>query len=52
VPIAPDTDHRDPRLDACRGLASPVMTALIRCGENSLATYCLGVLLAFMRRSC
>jgi hypothetical protein len=30
-----------------RGLASPVMTALIRCGENSLAIYCLGVLLTF-----
>lgn len=31
-----------------RGLASPLMTALIRCGENSLAIYCLGVLLAFV----
>jgi hypothetical protein len=29
------------------GLSSPLMTALVRCGENSLALYCLGVLLAF-----
>jgi OpgC protein len=25
-----------------------VMTAIIRCGENSLAIYCLGVLLSFI----
>jgi hypothetical protein len=31
-----------------RGLTSPLMRALIRCGENSLAIYCLGVLLAFI----
>src|SRR5882757_9235203 len=29
-----------------RGLTRPVMRAAIRCGENSLAIYCLGVLLA------
>jgi hypothetical protein len=29
-----------------RGLTAPVMRAAIRCGENSLAIYCLGVLLA------
>jgi hypothetical protein len=29
-----------------RGLTTPVMRAAIRCGENSLAIYCLGVLLA------
>jgi OpgC protein len=26
----------------------PWMTAMIRCGENPLAIYCLGVLLSFM----
>ena len=30
------------------GLMSPWMTAMIRCGENSLAMYCLSVLLSFM----
>jgi hypothetical protein len=30
------------------GLMSPWMTAMIRCGENSLAIYCLSVLLSFM----
>ena len=30
-----------------RGLASPVMRAAIRCGQNSLPIYCLGVLLTF-----
>ena len=30
------------------GLPKPLITALIRCGENSLAMYCLGVLLAFL----
>ena len=30
------------------GLSSPVITAMIRCGENSLAIYCLGVLLSFV----
>jgi hypothetical protein len=29
-----------------RGLVTPVMRSAIRCGENSLPTYCLGVLLA------
>ncbi|WP_084799713.1 OpgC domain-containing protein [Bradyrhizobium sp. Ai1a-2] len=29
-----------------RGLATPVMRGAIRCGENSLPIYCLGVLLA------
>jgi hypothetical protein len=29
------------------GLMKPWMTAMIRCGENSLAMYCLGVLLSF-----
>jgi hypothetical protein len=29
------------------GLPKPLITALIRCGENSLAMYCLQVLLAF-----
>jgi hypothetical protein len=33
-----------------RGLMKPWMTALIRCGENSLAMYCFGVLLSFMGR--
>ena len=28
-----------------RGLTTPVMRGAIRCGENSLAIYCLGVLL-------
>jgi hypothetical protein len=31
-----------------RGLMKPWMTAMIRCGENSLAMYCFGVLLSFM----
>lgn len=31
-----------------RGLLSPLMIALVRCGENSLAIYCLGVLLSFV----
>src|SRR5205807_692173 len=30
------------------GLMKPWMMATIRCGENSLAIYCLGVLLSFM----
>lgn len=30
-----------------RGLRTPLATATIRCGENSLAVYCLGVLLSF-----
>jgi hypothetical protein len=30
------------------GLPKPLITALIRCGENSLAMYCFGVLLAFL----
>ena len=30
------------------GLMSPWLTAMIRCGENSLAIYCLSVLLSFM----
>ena len=30
------------------GLMKPVMTAIIRCGENSLAIYCLGVLLSLI----
>jgi hypothetical protein len=30
-----------------RGLASPVMRGAIRCGQNSLPIYCLGVLLTF-----
>jgi hypothetical protein len=30
------------------GLMKPWMMAVIRCGENSLAIYCLGVLLSFM----
>jgi hypothetical protein len=30
------------------GVIKPWMLALIRCGENSLAIYCLGVLLSFM----
>jgi hypothetical protein len=30
------------------GLMKPWMRAMIRCGENSLAIYCLGVLLSFM----
>ncbi|WP_244628440.1 OpgC domain-containing protein [Tardiphaga robiniae] len=29
-----------------RGLTTPVMRGAVRCGENSLAIYCLGVLLA------
>jgi hypothetical protein len=31
-----------------RGLMTPGMRATIRCGENSLPIYCLGVLLAFI----
>jgi hypothetical protein len=31
-----------------RGLMKPPMIAMIRCGENSLAMYCLGVLLSFI----
>lgn len=30
------------------GLMKPAITAMIRCGENSLAIYCLGVLLSFI----
>jgi hypothetical protein len=30
------------------GLPRPLIVALIRCGENSLAMYCFGVLLAFL----
>ncbi|MGJ4947908.1 OpgC domain-containing protein [Bradyrhizobium sp. HKCCYLS20291] len=30
------------------GRIRPVMAAMIRCGENSLSMYCLGVLLAFI----
>jgi hypothetical protein len=30
------------------GLMSPLMIGFIRCGENSLAIYCLDVLLAFI----
>jgi biotin transporter BioY len=30
------------------GRMKPWMMAVIRCGENSLAIYCLGVLLSFM----
>ncbi|WP_291691433.1 OpgC domain-containing protein [Bradyrhizobium sp.] len=30
------------------GRIRPLMMAMIRCGENSLSIYCLGVLLAFM----
>jgi len=30
-----------------RGLSNPWLTAMIRCGENSLAMYCLSVLLSF-----
>ena len=31
-----------------RGLMKPWIMAMIRCGENSLAIYCLGVLLSFV----
>ena len=31
-----------------RGLTTPVMRGAIRCGQNSLPIYCLGVLLAFV----
>ena len=31
-----------------RGPVRPLVTAMIRCGENSLSIYCLGVLLAFL----
>lgn len=30
------------------GLMKPWMVAMIRCGENSLVIYCLGVLLSFL----
>ena len=30
-----------------RGLTTPLMRAAIRCGQNSLPIYCLGVLLTF-----
>jgi hypothetical protein len=30
------------------GLMKPAITAMIRCGENSLAIYCFGVLLSFI----
>jgi OpgC protein len=30
------------------GLLKPGMTAMIRCGENSLTIYCVGVLLSFV----
>jgi drug/metabolite transporter (DMT)-like permease len=30
------------------GPMRPLLTAMIRCGENSLAMYCLGVLLSFI----
>ena len=30
------------------GLIKPWMTAMIRCGENSLSIYCLSVLLSFV----
>jgi hypothetical protein len=30
------------------GLPKPLITAMIRCGENSLAMYCLSVLLSFL----
>ncbi len=30
------------------GAITPLTTAMIRCGENSLSIYCLGVLLAFL----
>lgn len=33
-----------------QGLTTPVMRGAIRCGENSLAIYCLGVLLALASR--
>jgi hypothetical protein len=33
------------------GPVKPLATALIRCGENSLAIYCLGVLLAFIAQA-
>ena len=33
-----------------RWLTTPVMRGAIRCGENSLAIYCLGVLLALAGR--
>jgi hypothetical protein len=33
---------------AWRGRIKPLMLASIRCGENSLSIYCLGVLLAFL----
>ena len=31
-----------------KGPIRPLMTAMIRCGENSLSIYCLGVLLSFV----
>ena len=33
---------------AWRGPIRLLVVAMIRCGENSLVTYCLGVLLAFL----
>lgn len=35
-----------------RGPIKPLMAAVIRCGENSLPIYCLGVLLAFIAQAC
>lgn len=34
-----------------RGPIRPLMMAMIRCGENSLSIYCLGVLLAFIAQA-
>ncbi|MGA7804260.1 OpgC domain-containing protein [Bradyrhizobium sp.] len=34
------------------GPVRPLMIALIRCGENSLSIYCIGVLLAFLAHVC
>src|SRR5450756_2899530 len=31
-----------------RGLMKPGITAMIRCGENSLSMYCFSILLSFM----
>lgn len=33
------------------GAITPVTTAMIRCGENSLSIYCLGVLMAFLAQA-
>ena len=35
-------------LRAWKGTARPLVIAMIRCGENSLPMYCLGVLLSFI----